>query len=164
MENKIEKMNRMRKNILWGALIGSALAFSLLMFPSFSSIFHFTRRFHFSFLYRYYNSVSAFWALMLLLFIARYWLYKKKLKIDLSLRFAVNDERVNLNWLKAYRVAFIVVISITIFWNWHYYLFFPLKWKVMLPHGSWLIVFGAVISLVGAFLWYNRAAKSGNEI
>lgn len=156
-------MNRMRKNILLRVLIGSVFAFGLLMFPSFSSIFHFTRRFNFSFLYRYYNSVSVLWTLMLLLFIARYWLYRKKLKMDLSLRLAVNDERINLNWLRAYRVAFIVVMSLTIFWKWHYLLFFPLKWKVILPHGSWLIVFGAVISLLGAFLWYNRGAKSEQQ-
>ena len=164
MENRIEKMNKMRKNILLGVFIGSVFALGLLMFPSFNATFHFTRRFHFPFPKRYYDTAFVLWALTLLLFMARYWLYRKKLKKDLSLRLAVNDERVNLNWLRAYRVAFIVVMSVAIFWDWYYLGFFPLKWRIMLPDGPWLILYGAVISLVGAFLSYNRGAKSGNEI
>ena len=39
MANEIEKMNRMRKNILRGVLIGSIIAFGVFMYPTFFFIF-----------------------------------------------------------------------------------------------------------------------------
>ena len=161
MEYKIEKMNRMRKNILLGVLIGTVFAFGLLLYPSINRIFHFTHWFRWRTTVTFLNAGFALWALTLLLFIVRYWLYRKKLKKDHSLRLAVNDERVNLNWLRAYRLAFIVIVGITIFWDWSETDYFPkVLIKAWFPHGPWLIVFGAVISLLGAFLWYNKGAKS----
>ena len=156
MEFKIEKMNRMRKNILLSVLIGTVIALVWFMLPTF-----FVK-------YRLANTkailigagVTA--SLTFLLFVTRYWLYKRQLKKDPSLRAAVNDERVRLNWLRAYRFAFLIIIGITIFWKWYETSFFPesLMWKVSVPHGPWLIVFGAIISLVGSFLFYNREAQN----
>lgn len=101
-------------------------------------------------------------SLTFLLFVARYWLYKKRLKKDPSLHAAVNDERIRLNWLRAYRFAFLIVIGVTIFWKWYETSFFPesLKWKMFVPDVPWLIVFSAIISLVGSFLYYNREARN----
>ena len=155
MEYKIEKMNKMRRNILIGVLIGTVIAFGLLMLPTFFSKY----RFQLFVLKR----ALLLWLLTLLIFGVRYLIYRKKLMKAPSLRTAVNDERVKLNLLRAYRFAFLIVIVITIFWKWYETSFFPeiLRWKMMLPHGPWLIVFGAVISLVGSFLYYNREAKGG---
>ena len=41
MINKIEKMNRMRKNFLFGILIGMVLSFALFMFPVINSVLPF---------------------------------------------------------------------------------------------------------------------------
>jgi hypothetical protein len=155
VEYKIEKMNKMRRNILIGVLIGTVIAFGLLMLPTFFSQYRFQL-----FVFK---RALLLWLLTLLIFGVRYLIYRKKLMKVPSLQTAVNDERVKLNWLRAYRFAFLIVIVITIFWKWDESSFFPeiLRWKMMLPHGPWLIVFGAVISLVGSFLYYNREAKDG---
>lgn len=161
MDSKIEKMNRMRKNILLGVLIGTVLAFGLFLYPSINRIFHFTRRFWRPGSFPFYKVALGLWAFALLIFIARYLLYKKKLKKDLSLRTAVNDERVKLNWLRAYRFAFFLVFGITIFWKWYETSLYPHNWayKVPLPAPPWLIIWGSVISLVASFLYYNREAR-----
>jgi hypothetical protein len=88
-------------------------------------------------------------------------LYKKKLKKDPALRVAVNDERVRVNWLRAYRFAFYTLIVITIFWKLAESSFSRalLMFKLILPDGPWLILFGAVLSLVSSFLYYNRELK-----
>lgn len=154
MEFKIEKMNRMRKNILFCVLIGTVIALVWFMLPTFFVKYRFAN-----------NKASLIGAgitasLTFLLFVTRYWLYKRKLKRDPSLRAAVNDERIRLNWLRAYRFAFLVVIGVTIFWKLREtsFLLESLAWKMFVPHGPWLIVFGAIISLVGSFLFYNREA------
>lgn len=153
MEHKIEKMNKMRRNILLGVLIGTVITFGWFMLPSYKFI-----------AIRYRNAETGFkgamilWLLTLLIFGIRYLIYRKKLMKVSSLRTAVNDERVKLNWLRAYRLAFLIVIVITIYWKWYETGYFPVK-GMILPHPPWFIVFGAVISLVGSFLYYNREAK-----
>lgn len=161
MGHRIEKMNRMRRNILFGVLIGTVLALGLFMYPFINSIFRFTHRFTWSGSKRFFEVGLILWLLTILIFITRYMLYKMKLKKDLSLRIAVNDERVKLNWLRAYRFGFFIVVSITIFWKLYESSLWPEIGRRIgpLPHGPWLIVSGAVISLVGSFLYYNREAK-----
>lgn len=155
MECKIEKMNKMRRNILLGVLIGTVITFTWFMLPTYKFI-----------TIRYRNVETALkgtmilWLLTLLIFGVRYLIYRKKLMKVPSLRTAVNDERVKLNWLRAYRFAFLIVIVITIFWKWYETGYFPDKWRRGFPHPPWLIVFGAVIFLVGSFLYYNREAKN----
>ena len=148
-------MNKMRRNILIGVLIGTVIAFGLLMLPTFFSKYRFQL-----FVFK---RALLLWLLTLIIFGVRYLIYRKKLMKAPSLRTAVNDERVKLNWLRAYRFALLIVVGITIFWKWYETSFFPeiLRWKMMLPHGPWLIVFGAVISLIGSFLYYNREVKNG---
>lgn len=158
MAGEIEKMNRMRKNILRSALIGSIIAFGLFMYPTFFSIFaNATYRWS----NRYFEGALVLWLCVLLIFITRYLLYKKKLRKDPSLQAGVNDERIKLNWLRAYRFAFYMLIIITVVWKIIEITFVNplLKMRLVLPHIPWLILFGSVISLVGAFLYYNREAK-----
>ncbi len=163
MASQIEKMNRMRRNILLGVLIGSVIAFALLMYPTIYSIIHLNARLRWSKTLRFFEGALILWILTLLIFIIRYLLYKKKLRKDPSLLAAVNDERIKLNWLKAYRFAFFTIIGITIFWKlWDMFLTPDLlALRISFPHGPWLILFGSVISLVGAFLYYNREAQDG---
>jgi len=160
MAGQIEKMNRMRKNILRGVLIGSIIAFGVFMYPTFFSIFV-NARFRWS--YRYFEGALILWLLVLLIFITRYLLYKTKLRKDPSLQAGVNDERIKLNWLRAYRFAFYMLIIVTVVWKIIEITFVHslLSIRLVLPHIPWLIIFGSVISLVGAFLYYNREAKDG---
>ena len=159
MEYKIEKMNKMRKNILLGVLIGTVITFVWFMLPAYKFIS-----------IRFRNAETAFkgamilWLLTLLIFGVRYLIYRKKLMKVPSLRTAVNDERVKLNWLRAYRSAFLIVIVITIYWKWWETGYFPVKWRWSLTHPPWFIVFGAVISLVGSFLYFNREAKNEDAL
>ena len=159
--NKIERLNRMRRNILLGVLAGTGIAFVLLIIPSFFPSARqkgwVMRRSPFSFFY----GALLIWLLTLLIFIVLYMLYKKKLKKDPALRVAVNDERVKVNWLRAYRFAFYTMFIITIFWKLAETVFARalLELKVILPDGPWFILFGAVLSVVSSFLYYNRELK-----
>jgi hypothetical protein len=229
MENQIERMNRMRKNILWVTLLGTVAAFEIFMYPSFVSIYLITGA---GWLYRILPGALLLWSLMILVFLLRHWigkrrsrahpsvkarkrispglaivsiitffvlvqflmsrslgysawsyrymeigllfwitvcvvmlvvfrLYKNKLKKDPLLRLAVNDERIRENWLKAYRFGFLMILGITVVWKWSessfsYELMFR---RLRLPEGPWLIFFGALISLLGSFLYYNREAR-----
>lgn len=152
MDSKIEKMNRMRRNILLGVLLATVIAFGYFILPG---IFVGLR-----FRLTEVRIVLFLWFLTLLILGVRYLLFKKKLQKDHFLRDAVNDERVKLNWLSAYRLAFLVMIIIIIFWKLYETSIYPdiLRTKILLPHGPWLIWFGSVIALVGSFLYYNREA------
>jgi hypothetical protein len=170
MANEIEKMNKMRKNILRGVLIGSVLAFGVFIYPSIFSLFiGYKYQLPYPFLLgsrwddRYLVSAFILWFLTLLIFMTRYWLYKKKLRKDPSLRTGVNDERVKLNWLKAHRFAFFAATGITIIWKWGpiFFSYDILMGKYHLPNGPFLILYVALISFIGSFLYYNREVKDG---
>lgn len=229
MENQIEKMNRMRKNILWSTLLGTVAAFGIFLYPSFVSIYLGIGA---GWLYRILPGALLLWSLMILVLILRpwiekrrsrtnpsvrvrkristglavvslitfvllmqllmsryfgysawsyrylelglllwftvcvvmlavFWLYKNMLKKDPLLRLAVNDERIRENWLKAYRFSFFMILGITLVWKWYESSFAPelLARQLRLPEGPWLIFFGALISVLGSFLHYNREAR-----
>ena len=160
MTSEIERMNNMRGNILRGVLVGSVIAFCIFMYPSIFSLF-INIRYRWS--YRYLVGAFILWLLVLLIFMTRYWLYKKKLKRDPSFRTAVNDERVKLNWLRAYRFTFFIATGITIVWKLFESSFSHelLMGKFHLPNGPFLILYVALISLIGSFLYYNREVKDG---
>lgn len=155
MASQIEKMNRMRRNILLGILIGTGIAFGWFMLPSFHLVENSFRSAEKAF-------IGGFivWLSTLLIFGTIYLLYKRKLKKDPSLRAAVSDERVKLNWLRAYRFSFFITVSITIIWKWLETAFSPrlLMLTMRLPDGPQFVLYVAVISLIGSFLHYNREA------
>jgi hypothetical protein len=161
MASEIERMNNMRRNIVRGALIGSVIAFCVFLYPS---IFSFFVNIRYRWSYLYLEGAFVLWFLTLLVFMTRYWLYKKRLRKDPSLRSAVNDERVILNWLKAYRFAFFTATGITIVWK-YFESFFPYPDEALLgpnlPNGPFLVLYVAVTSLIGSFLYYNREVKDG---
>jgi hypothetical protein len=162
MANRIEKMTRMRRNILSGILIGTVIAFCLDLSPTIYSIFHFNRISIVTWKNHLFYSAVVLWLLTILLFITRYWLYKRKLKKDPSLHTAVYDERAKLNWLKACRFAFFAAISLTIIWKSceSFFSRWLLELRFTLPDGPFLVLWGAVIALVGSFLYYNQEAKN----
>ena len=159
-----------------GILIGSVIAFGLFIYPWFFSLFIWNKyQLPIPFLLgsgwsnRYLVGAFILWFLTLIVFMMRYWLYKKRLRKDPSLRSAVNDERVRLNWLKAYRFAFFAATGITIVWK-YFESFFPYSYDVLtyeallrphVPNGPFLILYVAVISFIGSFLYYNREVKDG---
>lgn len=156
MEYKIEKMVRMRRNILSGVLVGTIITFIWFLLPSFRFIDYRFRKIDTTF-----KGAMSLWFLTLLFFGVRYWLYKKKLKKEPSLYAAVNDERAKLNWFKAYRFAFYVMIIMSMAWK---AVDISFSYKILsghlpLPDLPWLIIFGALISIVGSFLYYNREAQ-----
>ena len=159
MASKIEKMNRMRRNILLIVLIGSSVAFGAFLYPSAYRLFHLSERPRFDetpFLY-----ALIIWLGAVLFFGVRYFLYKKTLRKDPSLKEAVNDERVKLNWLIAYRFAFFVVVLFQGFMLLLQFLeAFVGPLYLLLPQ-LYLTIFLAVLSVVGAFLYHNREAKDG---
>ncbi len=160
MLSEIERMNNMRRNIVRGVLIGSVIAFGVFIYPWFFSFFVNVR---YRWSYRYLEGAFILWLLTLLVFMTRYWLYKKKLRKDPSLCAAVNDERVKLNWLKAYRFAFFTATGITIIWKYYesFILYDVFMGKFHLPNGPFLVLYVALISLIGSFLYYNREVKDG---
>lgn len=162
MVGQIEKMNRMRNNILSNILIGTVIAFCLNIYPTFYTIIHPFRRFTWTWKNHLFYGAVYLWFLTLLIFIIRYWLYKKKLKKDLTLPSAVNDERVKQIRLKAYRFAFFVAVGLTIIWK-SREIFFS-NWlmnpRFSLPNGPFLVLWGAIMSFVGSFLYFNRRAEN----
>ena len=165
MANEIEKLNKMRKNIIRGVLIGSVIAFGVFIYPFIFSLF-ISNKYQLSIPYllgsrwddRYLVGAFILWFLTLLVFMTRYWLYKKRLRKDPSLRAAVNDERVRLNWLKAYRFAFFTATGITVIWKYFesFFSYDLLMGKFHLPNGPFLVLYVALISVIGSFLYYNR--------
>ena len=159
MASKIEKMNKMRRNILFIVFTGSLIAFSAFMYPSIYRLLHFREspRFDASPLL----GALILWICTIVFFTFRYLVYKNTLRKDPSLRNAVNDERVKLNWFKAYRVAFFTVVflqGLMLFIQFVEGFVGPMY--LILPQ-PYLAIFLAILSLVGAFLYFNREAQDG---
>jgi len=159
MTGRIEKMNRMRRNILLIVFIGSLAAFGMFLYPSFYNLLHFQERPRF--FSTLFLAALIVWLIALAFFTVRYLLYKNILRKDPSLRAAVNDERVKLNWLRSYRFAFYAVVffqGLLLLIQFAEALIGPMY--LLLPK-LYLTIFLAFLSLVGAFLYYNREANDG---
>jgi hypothetical protein len=70
-----------------------------------------------------------------------------------SLRVALKDERVRFNWLKAYRPAFFVLLTVQVLSKLPI-LVWRVPWEV--PFQSHLSLSGALATLLGAFFFYDR--------
>ncbi len=119
---------------------------------------------------------GIFWLLSLLMFGILSRLHKKKLKNDTSLYDAVNDDRIRLGWLKAYRLAFFAAFIVSVFW-WYFHKLLA-RWSMSLsgservileslklirrfPNGPFLVLYIAVLCLFGSFLFFCREGKNG---
>jgi hypothetical protein len=155
--NKIDRLSRMRKTILWGVLAGALIAFALLLYPMVSSAGRHLRLSVGNISYPYYYLAFLIWLLTLAVFVVVFMLYKKKLRKNPELSLAINDERVKLNWLKAYRFGFYAVIGVVVLWKAANIALDPyLLGRVGLPDASWFVLSAGVLSLISSFLYYNR--------
>lgn len=158
--NQIEKLSRMRRGILWIVLAGTGVAAILLLFPiavrSARYLWWPAGRNAFP----VYYWAFAIWLLTLFVFVVLYLLYKRKLRQDPALRVAIDDERVRTDRLKAYRFAFLTTVVIAIILKAAETVFAPalIRGSFPLPDKTWFLLTGAVLSLVGSFLHYDREA------
>ena len=83
MEYKIEKMNKMRRNILLGVLIGTVITFVWFMLPAYKFI-----AIRFRNVETVLKGTMILWLLTLVIFGVRYLIYRKKLMRIPSLRTA----------------------------------------------------------------------------
>lgn len=162
--NKIEKLSQMRRNILWGIMAGTGVATILLLFPIVVRSARYlwwpadSRN-----SFPIYYWAFAIWLLTLLVFAVLYFLFKRKLRRDPALRTAIDDERVRTDWLKAYRFAFLTTVVVAVLSKAAETVFAPalIRGSFPLPDKTWFLLTGAVLSLVGSFLYYNR--ETGDE-
>ena len=162
MANQIEKLNRMRQYFLWGILVGTFVSLLFLIYPTFDSFFRHDRLFIPIMENRLFDGALVFWLITVLAFLAQFCLYRIKLSKRSSLQTAVYDERIKMNWLRAYRFSFIIIVGITIAYEIIQALFSAelLQLKFILPNGPFLVLWAAIISLTGSFLYYNRDANN----
>lgn len=169
MENKIEKMYKKRKNIIRGVFLATTVAFVWFMLPNLGlGVMENSSRSAGRALER----AGILWLLSLLIFWRLNWVHKKKLRKNSTLYDAVNDDRVKLSWLKAYRFAFFITYIASIFWkhyegNWHginpeHFLWIMRITKIIRqPNGPFFVLYIAVLSLIGSYLFFSREVKNG---
>lgn len=153
--NKVEKIYRMRRNVLVVAFVCSILLFLWFNLPGLLSRgkpWHFFDRLPVPF----FPTSGTIAALLLLILIVRYLLFKASTLKDPALRPAVDDERVRQNWLKAYRTAFYTMVGIHVAYLFLVYKFFELG----LPHAAWFSSTTGLMTFFGAALYYTREVKN----
>jgi len=159
--NKIERLSRMRRNILLFVLAGTGIAAALLVFPEIvrSGRYHWWPAPKTSL--PFYYGAFLIWAVTLFVFGLMYMMYKRKLKKDPALRAAIDDERVRANWLRAYRFAFFTIVIIAVLMKLAETAFAGvlLRGGLLLPDRTWFFLSGALLALVSSFLFYNRGTQ-----
>ena len=173
MATEIERMNRKQKNMIKGIFLATTVAFIWCMLPTLAPGLVGNRQNAYSTLV----GSSIFWLLSLLVFGVLSRLHKKKLRGNPSLYDAVNDDRIKLGWLKAYRLAFIVAFITSVFW-WYFnevfaqwymstmvsereMLEFMLRTGRRFPNGPFLVLYIAILFLFGTYLFFSRERKDG---
>ncbi|MFW6128676.1 MAG: hypothetical protein ACOC6P_00315 [Candidatus Aminicenantaceae bacterium] len=165
MESKIEKINRMRKIILKVLLLGWVTLGIWLFYRTIISVLKLSWRRIDVYARSIEPFVKTLWivgAIILAIYVIIYLVYKAKITKDSSVRTAVNDERVRLNWLKAFRIAFFTLLFITIFWKWAETGLGTsfLHRKISPIPGTWLMWYGSIFALIVSFLYYDREVKN----
>lgn len=153
--NRIEKIYRMRRNVLIVAFVCSILLFLWFSLPGLLSRgkpWHFFDRLPVPF----FPISGIIAALLLLILITRYLLFKASTLKDPALRPAVDDERVRQNWLKAYRTAFFTMVGIHVAYLFLVYQFYELG----LPHVGWFSATTGLMTFFGTALYYTREVKN----
>ena len=103
--------------------------------------------------------------LVLFVSLVLYIVYIKRVFMNPALRALINDERVKLNRMKAFRFAFLTLIGLTVHWKFAEtgWAFSFLPRQIMVPQGPWLVLFGSMTALLASFLHYNREAKQEKQ-
>ncbi len=165
MESKIEKINRMRKIILKVFLFGWVTLGIWLFHRTIISALKLSWRRIDVYTRSIEPYLEALWivgAIILAIYVIIFLIYKAKIMQDSSVQTAVNDERVRLNWLKAFRMAFFTLLFITIFWKWAETGLGTsfLHRKISPIPGAWLMWYCSIFALIVSFLYYDREAKN----
>jgi uncharacterized membrane protein len=152
--NQIERMNRFRKNLLKGILWGSGIWAGLLVIWIVFVINQIVKLAAFARIARFIPGAVGVSALAVLLFMLKYWRYKW------TLRSALDDERVSLSWLKAYRLAFfaVVIIHALFILNGAFFQLVFRRPGLLLPTFAEypLTLLVSVLACLGSFLHYSR--------
>jgi len=157
MSNEIDRLNKTRKRILFLLLAGTAMAFILFMTLRIPTSFFRMRA------GLIWDLARSTWFLTIAVSLICYLAYRIRLwrkNIPLA---SVNDERIKVSWLRAYRLSFMILFILTIFWKWEESGFYPDRWRI-LPIFPLIILPSALISVVASFLWYSReSGESGKD-
>jgi len=151
---KIERIYRIRRQALFGVFICSVIFLALFLTrPILLQIFPVYER-HENFWINLWYAIGLTALLICLGLVARYLHLRISLKKDRSLIQAVDDERIRISWLKAYRFAFYLMIGI------HCLVVFGLYDTIIiktgLPVAEWLSLAVALAALFGAALYFSR--------
>jgi fumarate reductase subunit C len=155
----IEKIYRTRRRVLVGAFIFSAIFFILSMMPTIVSFFFpdiMKIRYH------WINYILNFGKLIVLLLIlgliARYLHLRIYFKKKPSFIQTVEDERIRISWLKAYRFAFYLIIGVHCA---NVFGLFEFGLKHTSPLREWISLAVCLPALFGAALYFSR--EGGHE-
>ena len=164
MDSKIEKMNRMRKIILKGFLLSWVTLGIWLFHFTLISVLRLSWRIPWIKIRPIQPYLEGLWivgVILLAIYILFYLVFKYKLMRDPSVKTAVNDERVRLNWLKAFRIAFYTLLFIAIVWKWYETGLGTsfLHMKIRLVQTPYIIWFGSILALIVSFLHYDKDVK-----
>ena len=156
---RIERIYRMRRNLLICAFVCSCFLFVVMCFPkpfnSFPKAYpwrHFSNPFLFIL-----QVVGVLAAVMLVFLLARFIVYRTSTRKDLILREAVDDERIRAGWLRAYRAAFYVMAGIHLA-----YLFIESSlFQIGLPAAAWMSLSAGSMVLFSAAVFYTKEVRHG---
>lgn len=82
MMNQIERMNGIRKILLWVTLLGTLVAFEIFMYPSFVSIYLISGS---GWLYKIFPAALLLWSLLVVILLLRPWIEKRRSRTNPSL-------------------------------------------------------------------------------
>ena len=167
MGNQIELMDIRRRRLLFFFLIGYGVWYGLLnvygTIQGFIRIFSDYRNPINQFINKpaeiIYYSTGALLGLVFIVFLFRWWSYKRNLKKDPEVQSAVNDELVKQNWLKAYRLSFFFTVTLLVLFQINRILdSFVFMGKLGFIDGLAIhyLLYVIVMSCVGGFLYYSR--------
>lgn len=149
--SSIEKIYQMRRNLLVYSFLCSLVLFVLFGYPK--SLWPVTNRFPGK---PFFEIAGAIFFLLLLILLARYVSFRTSTLKDPALRKAVDDERIRLQWLRAYRAAFYVIVGIHLL-----YIFLANQlFEMGFPHVAWLSFTAGVSTFFGAAIFYTREIRS----
>ena len=153
---KIENVYRTRRRVLYGAFFFSILSSLFILSPYF-----------FSWLMNDINNkqsarISFFWIggtitfLIFLSLIIRYFHLRISMMKNTSLIQAVDDERIRISWLKAFRFTFYLMVSIQCIQLSHLI-------DIGYPLIQWLVMALGLPALFGAALYFSREGKHDGQ-
>jgi hypothetical protein len=153
---KIEKIYTVRRRVLYGVFICSIIYFILFMVPPFLS----ARSPKLLDSNLFWIKLTYAWGIAMLLIcfglLVRYLHLRTYLKKNPSLRQAVDDERIRISWLKAFRFAFYLMLVIHSLWIFGFH---GHSLKTQWPNVQWLSIAFIFPGLFGASLFFSRERR-----